>query len=368
LLIGGFFTQVGGQTRNRLAELSLGSSSVTPWNPNANALVTKILLDGTNLLVSGSFTSIGGAARERIAKLSRASGLANLAFTANANDRVQTLLMAPNNVLYAGGFFTTVGGLDRRNLVKLDAQSGVVDPTWNMRLAADSFTVSALAPAGSGAIYVGGSFGTIGGFPLSNLARVQSNGTVDLGFTPNQLNTTVQAIAEQEGRVTAGGSFAGHVVAFSLTAAPAEIEVAGANDQVIQNGDTTPSTLDGTDFGKALVSGGLQDATFIIKNRGGVNLFLNDVNPRVVILGPNAADFAVITQPVASISGGESSNIEIRFDPSADGLRVATVSIANNDSDENPTTFVIQGTGTSGPLPERVFCDRFEGTPCAPLP
>ena len=41
-----------------------------------------------------------------------------------------------------------------------------------------------------------------------------------------------------------------------------------------------------------------------------------------------------------------STTFQVRFDPSATGTRVATITIANNDADENPYDFAIQGTGT----------------------
>ena len=44
----------------------------------------------------------------------------------------------------------------------------------------------------------------------------------------------------------------------------------------------------------------------------------------------------------------------ITFTPQAAGLRQAVVIIANNDADENPYTFAIQGTGTVAP-PARLF-------------
>jgi uncharacterized repeat protein (TIGR01451 family) len=46
---------------------------------------------------------------------------------------------------------------------------------------------------------------------------------------------------------------------------------------------------------------------------------------------------------------GDSTAFLIRFDPSAVGVRTASVSIANSDSDENPYTFSIQGTGVGVP-------------------
>src|SRR5581483_292094 len=71
-----------------------------------------------------------------------------------------------------------------------------------------------------------------------------------------------------------------------------------------------------------------------------------------------AADFTVTTQPaspVAALNG--TTTFVITFVPGAAGLRTATVSIANDDADENPYTFAIQGTGT--PQPNGPVCSSF---------
>jgi len=69
-------------------------------------------------------------------------------------------------------------------------------------------------------------------------------------------------------------------------------------------------------------------------------------NPRVEIVGANAADFSVVAQPATPIAENGSTTFQIRFDPSVAGLRTATVRMANDDADENPYDFVVQGTGT----------------------
>lgn len=112
----------------------------------------------------------------------------------------------------------------------------------------------------------------------------------------------------------------------------------------IASGDTTPSTTDGTDFGRIKVSGFTKDRTFYIENMGNANLTLNG-SPLISIGGPNAADFTVVANPTTPIAPGNAVTFTIRFDPSAEGLRTATVSIASNDADENPYTFTIQGAG-----------------------
>ena len=45
----------------------------------------------------------------------------------------------------------------------------------------------------------------------------------------------------------------------------------------------------------------------------------------------------------------------VHFDPSATGLRSATISIDNDDADENPYDFAIQGTGDAPPPAGKAF-------------
>ncbi len=126
-----------------------------------------------------------------------------------------------------------------------------------------------------------------------------------------------------------------------------EINLKG-NGATIANGDTTPSLTDQTDFGLTAVTGGLAGRTFTIENIGNATLNLTGT-PKVAVSGANAADFSVTTQPVSPVAVGDTTIIVVTFDPSAAGLRTATISIANNDADENPYTFAIQGTGCAAP-------------------
>ena len=122
-----------------------------------------------------------------------------------------------------------------------------------------------------------------------------------------------------------------------------EINIQG-NATTIVDGDTTPSTADFTDFGSVAVASSLT-RTFTIQNLGTANLNLTSTSPYVVISGANAADFSVTAIPSTPIAGSGSTTFNVRFTPSAAGVRNATLTIANNDSDENPYDFAIQGTG-----------------------
>ena len=122
-----------------------------------------------------------------------------------------------------------------------------------------------------------------------------------------------------------------------------EVNVQG-NGVSIADGDATPSATDHTDFGSMAVSGGTVLRTFTIQNTGTANLTVN--NP--TISGTHAADFTVTANPTSPVAGPGSTTFQVTFNPSAAGLRTATVTFTNNDPDEATYDFAIQGTGTIG--------------------
>lgn len=115
----------------------------------------------------------------------------------------------------------------------------------------------------------------------------------------------------------------------------AEIDVRG-NATSIVDGDITPSISDWTDFGSATAT-----RIFTIRNTGAALLTIG----AITISGTNAAEFTVTTPPSATVAVGSSTTFTITFAPTAVGVRTANISIANNDADENPYDFDIQGTG-----------------------
>ena len=139
-----------------------------------------------------------------------------------------------------------------------------------------------------------------------------------------------------------GEAYDSQSVQITAACAP-EMDVQG-NSVSIADGDDTPDAADHTDFGSTPTAGATVDRTFTIKNTGAGDLSLGGT-PRVEISGANAADFTVTSQPASSVAASSSTTFIVRFDPSAVGLREATVSISNDDADEDPYNFDIQGTG-----------------------
>ena len=176
--------------------------------------------------------------------------------------------------------------------------------------------------------------------PASPVAATSGTTTVVITFDPSStgLKTASVSIPSDDADENP------YTFGIQGTGTEPEVNVTG-NGVTIADGDTTPSTADFTDFGSLSVLTGTVARTFTIQNTGTGALNLTGT-PKVVITG--SSDFTVTTQPaspVAATSG--TTTFVVTFDPSSVGLKTATVSFANDDADENPYNFDIQGTGTN---------------------
>ena len=138
-----------------------------------------------------------------------------------------------------------------------------------------------------------------------------------------------------------------YVWSFTTKPPAPDIEVEGLGQTII-NGDSNPSILDDTDFGTVKLGGQPVTHTFTIENTGTQILNLTG-SPTIQVSGTHASDFTVTSDPSSSIAAsGGYSTFSVEFEPSGDGLREATISIQNNDPDENPYTFAVKGLGQAG--------------------
>ena len=95
-------------------------------------------------------------------------------------------------------------------------------------------------------------------------------------------------------------------------------------------------------FANQLVGSSSAAIIFTIQNVGTASLNLTG-SPRVSITGSTM--FAMGPQPSSPILPGGSQPFTITFTPTSTGLQTATVTIANDDSNENPYNFTLTGTG-----------------------
>jgi hypothetical protein len=111
-----------------------------------------------------------------------------------------------------------------------------------------------------------------------------------------------------------------------------EIDVAG-NTIPIANGDTTPSTVDATDFGTT-AAGTPVTHVFRVANRGVADLQVGTVSV--------PAGFTALNALPATIPSGSQADLQVRCDAATENSFGGNVTIANNDPDESPYVFRIR--------------------------
>jgi len=111
----------------------------------------------------------------------------------------------------------------------------------------------------------------------------------------------------------------------------------------------TTTILDNTgtyNFGN-VNAGTPQTVTFTVENTGTDVLNLTGT-PKVVVSGTG---FTLDTDAAATVSAAGTTTFKVTFTPNTCGAFSGTISIANDDTDENPYNFAITGTGTDNVAP-----------------
>nr|WP_321237364.1 choice-of-anchor D domain-containing protein [uncultured Psychroserpens sp.] len=241
------------------------------------------------------------------------------------------------------GNAVTISDGDITPAVADDTDFGTVDTAAGTNV--NTFTIqnTGTTALSVGAISITGTHAgdfTVTAAPAASVA-VSGNTTFDITFNPSAdgLRTASFSIINGD---SDENPYNFDIQGTGYTPAP-EINLQG-NAVTIADGDTTPAVADDTDFGSVLTTAGTVVNTFTIQNTGDASLSVGTIS----ITGAHSGDFTVTASPAASVAGPGSTTFDITFNPSADGLRTASVSIVNGDGDENPYNFDIQGTGDSG--------------------
>ncbi|WP_019499612.1 choice-of-anchor D domain-containing protein [Pseudanabaena sp. PCC 6802] len=181
-------------------------------------------------------------------------------------------------------------------------------------------------------------FSLVGAFPTSIAAGSNAAFTVQLdATTPGTFNGEISFGNNDSDENPYNFAIAGIVTAPEINVTDGGF--GGATDS-IADGDTTPSTTDGTDYGTTLL-GTAVSRTFAIANTGTATLNLTTGSITV------PTGYMITSTPAATVAPGASTTITVQLTAGALGTFAGDIVIPNNDSDENPYNFAITGTVTA---------------------
>ncbi len=212
-LLAGDFTSFNTVPRNRIARMKLDGQIDLSFNPGdgADQFISTMQYDTQGrILIGGAFSSYNRTTRNGVARLQN-SGSLDLSFAPGlgANNTVWALAQAGDGTIYIAGDFTMVNGTNRNHLARLLAD-GSLDSTFNPGLGTDG-SIYALAVQGDGRVVIGGQFSQYGSAARSCLARVNGDGTLDDSFNPRSAAggpyPAVYSLALQGSKILVGGIF-----------------------------------------------------------------------------------------------------------------------------------------------------------------
>lgn len=194
--VGGFFEKVNGSNQANLIRVNAAGQRITTFNPGAGG-VRALALAGGHLWVGGNFTFVAGQFRQRLVAMDPVTGQLR-AFNTDANGDVQALAVL-NDKLIVAGAFTEIAGQPRARIAWFNSTTGALLPGNSP---ADG-NVNALAVSGN-IVYAGGAFANIGGFARARIAAIDETGAVTPWTAPAMTNN-INKVVVANGVVYAGG-------------------------------------------------------------------------------------------------------------------------------------------------------------------
>jgi uncharacterized delta-60 repeat protein len=220
VVIGGFFTKVGGIARNRIARLNADGSLDAQFDPGSgvgdNSVDGLAVQPDGRIIIVGAFATVNGLARNGIARLNP-DGTLDGSFNpgTGADFVINAVALDATNRILAGGYFSQFNGVARNGVVRVNPD-GSLDNSFVPGIAAYP-AVETLVLQPDGKLLVGGGYVASGGV-TRRLARLNTDGSVDLSFNPgtgftgpaSAYYTAVRSLAVQaDGKILVGGNFTG---------------------------------------------------------------------------------------------------------------------------------------------------------------
>jgi uncharacterized delta-60 repeat protein len=182
---------------------------------------------------------------------------------------VRSVVRQPDGKLLIGGDFTSVYGMPRGYIARLNT-NGTVDITFMNGLSGANARVSSIALQSDGKVIIGGSFFTVNGSNRNRVARLNADGTLDESFQDglfgyeNDVNClTIQT----DGKVLVGGS----ITSFTGRNFLLRLFPNGSIDSTFLSGSSGPNNAVNTivmrNDGRMLIGGNFTMVNGTMRNR-----------------------------------------------------------------------------------------------------
>jgi uncharacterized delta-60 repeat protein len=209
IVVAGLFTSFNGFMHKGVCRLNTNGSVDQTFGLGAgidNAALALALQSDGRILVGGQFSQVDLTQRFNLARLNT-NGSVDLTFDPGngPSGDVNAIVIQPDGAIIIGGTFIGYNGFARGGIARVLA-NGVLDPSFDSGVGTGG-NVFALALQHNGQIVLGGRFVQYAGINRTFIARVFSNGSLDLGFNPVPDDWVQSLAVEPDDRILVGGFF-----------------------------------------------------------------------------------------------------------------------------------------------------------------
>jgi uncharacterized delta-60 repeat protein len=221
VIVGNFDTYRFGTTPTTvsfMARLNSDSTLDGLFWPTANGIgpdwtVNTVVLNGGSIYIGGAYSSYAGW-RGGVTRLypNGAYDIPGPGFMVDdtlGSNGVRSLAVQPDGKTIIGGDFTTYLYISRHSIIRINSD-GTLDSPFGIPGDGANGSIYAIALQLDGKILIGGDFTMYNGTSRNHIARLNTDGSIDLSFltTGSGTDGTVYALAVQtDGMILIGGSF-----------------------------------------------------------------------------------------------------------------------------------------------------------------
>ena len=209
VIVGGYFNFFNSQPQGKLIRFNSDGTKDNSFDIGTGALNSNAVRDielqpDGKILVSGGFTSWNGQPAGSIIRLNYDGSLDSSFFLAIPNAYAPDIALQQDGKIVAIGTYTVNGVLNRA--VQLNSDGSLTNTLQNLRV---GNAANCVAVQSDDKILIGGFLNSINGVAKNSLARLNTDGSLDMSFNLNTgLNDKVEAVAVQvDGKTILGGAF-----------------------------------------------------------------------------------------------------------------------------------------------------------------
>lgn len=212
IICGGDFTSYNGVTRNRIIRLNSDGTLDLSFNPGTGfddvVYALSVQPDG-KIICGGDFTTFNGVNRVGSSRLNT-DGSLDVSFVSNGYSPQSIFIQPDGKIIF--GQLSSAGG---NGFIRRVNPNGTLDATFNAGIGFNG-SVYSLSLQSDGKIICGGMFTSCSGVTRRGIARLNSNGSLDISYNSefgfnNVISTNpinVRSITVQsDGKVICGGMF-----------------------------------------------------------------------------------------------------------------------------------------------------------------